>query len=369
MRRKRCPRCGSLNTQRRGSYSAKIVASWGKRQREIQRYCCLHCHSWFSEKTETKTTNRYEPSLILKAADLYFNAEASYRAVGRQLHIRPYQVFLWINELGSNCKSFEDVARELSPKYSGYFLADATTVFIQGEKNQLLLVADVKSQDIPYAVLSKSEDYPSWKRVLQGLKEKIGYPAKGVVLDKDPGLVRAIQEVFPGIPIQLCVRHLHSYHVYHLRYLFQGPKEATTPFLDITHKMLYAKSLGHLEYLFKEYSLIRPFFIQKGLRAEVLNFESKMNLIWTHFQYPQLPRTNNIIEGIIDKLKHKITDCHGFTSHKTAWNSIKMITMNYRFHKFTCSRIGGHNGQSPLQIAGANTSKTNWIRFSQKNAH
>ena len=90
--------------------------------------------------------------------------------MSRQLHIRPYQLFLWVNELGKNCKSFEEVARELSPQYTGYFLADATTVFIQGEKNQLLLIGDVESQDIPYAALSKKEDYPSWKMVLQGLK-------------------------------------------------------------------------------------------------------------------------------------------------------------------------------------------------------
>jgi len=114
---------------------------------------------------------------------------------------------------------------------------------------------------------------------------------------------------------------------------------------------------------------MRSFFIQKGLGVEVLNFESKMNLIWTHFQYPQLPRANNIIEGIIDKLKHKITDCHGFTYPETAWNSIKMIIMNYRFHKFTCSRIEGHNGKSPLELAGVNTTGINWIKFSQKKQH
>lgn len=77
--------------------------------------------------------------------------------------------------------------------------------------------------------------------------------------------------------------------------------------------MLYAKSPKHLEHPFQEYKSMRSFFIQKGLEVEVLNFESKMNLIWTHFRYAQLPRTNNIIEGIIDKLKHKITDCHDFT--------------------------------------------------------
>ena len=159
---------------------------------------------------------------------------------------------------------------------------------------------------------------------------------------------------------------IYSYHVYHLKYLFQGPKEGIEPFLDITRRMLYTKSLKHLRHLFKEYKSMRNFFIQKGLEAEVLNFESKIDLIWTHFQYPQLPRTNNIIEGIIDKFKHKISDCRGFTYYDTAWDSIKMIIMNCRFHKFTYSRIEGYNRKSPFELTGINTTGANWIKFSQK---
>jgi len=209
MPKSRCPNCRSVNVQKHGSYRAESLGASGGRERRIQRYYCRDCRKWFSERSGAKNTKRYESSLILKAADLYFNAEASYRAVGRQLHVRPYQVFLWINELGRNSKSFEEVERELSPEYSGYFLADATTIFIQGEKNQLLLTADVETQDIPYAALSKKEDYPSWKMVLQGLRDRIHYPAKGLVVDGDPGLLRAIRETFPGMPIQLCIRHLH----------------------------------------------------------------------------------------------------------------------------------------------------------------
>lgn len=53
--------------------------------------------------------------------------------------------------------------------------------------------------------------------VLQRLRDRVHYPAKGVVIDGDPGLRRAVQEIFPGMPIQLCIRHLYSYHVYHLK--------------------------------------------------------------------------------------------------------------------------------------------------------
>ncbi len=79
-----------------------------------------------------------------------------------------------------------------------------------------------------------------------------------------------------------------------------------------------------------------------SLEVERLNFESKFNFIWTHFKHPGLPRTDNIIEGVIDQ-QHKITDCHGFEHFETAWNCLKMVIMNYRFHKFTCSRLKGHN--------------------------
>ena len=170
------------------------------------------------------------------------------------------------------------MVKELSPQYTGYFIADGTSISIQKEKYQLLLIADVESQDIPYAALCKTEDYESWKMVLKGLRDRIHCPARSVVIDKDLGLRRAVREVFPKIPIQLCVRHLHSYHIYHLKYQFQGSKKAFEPFLDITHRMLYARETKLLEHLFKEHNAMRPFFIKEGLEAEVLSFESKMGL-------------------------------------------------------------------------------------------
>jgi|GEM_PF-7025787 len=68
---------------------------------------------------------------------------------GRQLHVRPHQLFLWVNDLGNNCQCFGEVARKLAPQYTGCLLVDATSVSIEGEKQQLLLTADVESQDIP----------------------------------------------------------------------------------------------------------------------------------------------------------------------------------------------------------------------------
>jgi len=52
----------------------------------------------------------------IRAAELYYDSEASYRAVSRQLGIAPYRIFKIINALGANCKSAVDVASELKPQ-------------------------------------------------------------------------------------------------------------------------------------------------------------------------------------------------------------------------------------------------------------
>lgn len=86
----------------------------------------------------------------------------------------------------------------------------------------------------------------------------------------------------------------------------------------------------------------------------------------THFFHPGMPRTNNIIEGIIRNLSRKIDDTDGFESFGTAWNSLKLLIMNYRFHPFSCSRNRAHNGLSPLELAGVDISNINWVEFSQR---
>ena len=368
MKRKRCPFCGSLNTEKRGQRRVPAVIARGPRIRKYRRYRCRDCAKWFSATKAAKGRKRYEPSVILKAAELYFDAEASYRGVARQLHIRHQQLFVWINELGSNCKSFQQVAAELNLDYCGYFLADGTAFHVKGEQQQLLLTADSASQDIPCAGSAEQGDYFSWEDVMTRLRDQVHYPAKGAVTDGDPALCKAIRNVFPGLPMQLCVRHLDAYHTYHFNYQFKGPTTGIERFLDITHRMLYATGPEHLSHLFEEYNRTREFLLASGLGREVRTLERKFPFIWTHFDHPGLPRTTNIIEGIIDQLKHKISDCHGFEYHQTACNSLQLLIMRYRFHRFSCSRISGHNGKSPLQLAGADTKGINWVKFSQKNA-
>jgi hypothetical protein len=62
----------------------------------------------------------------------------------------------------------------------------------------------------------------------------------------------------------------------------------------------------------------------------------------------------------------KVDDTDGFESLETAWHSLKLLIMNYRFHPFSCSRNKSHNGLSPLELPGVDISHINWVEFSQR---
>ena len=285
--------------------------------------------------------------------------------MAKTLHISKNIICYELNHLGENCKSFKQIAHELKPQWSGYLLIDGKTIYIKKDKGALLLTADAKTQDIPCAGLFDAEDTRNYKELLERVKKEILYQIKGITVDGDPALLRAINLIFPKIPLQLCVRHYKENLETHFKFHYRGIRDGVPRFIEMVYKMLFAKCISHLDHLYKEYLDNLDFFYVSGLTKEVIRFENNFNKLWTHLYHSDMPRTTNIIEGIISQLSRTIDDTDGFNSRRTAWNSLKLMIMNYRFKKFTCSRIKGHNGRSPLQLAGVDTSKINWVMFSK----
>lgn len=281
------------------------------------------------------------------------------------MHISKNTIFDELNGLGENCKSFKQITHELQPKWSGYLLIDGKTIYIKKDKVALLLTADATTQDIPLGGLYEAENADNHKDLLEQLRDDIGYPIKGITVDGDPALLKAISSVFSEVPLQLCIRHYYENLERHFQYHFRGIKDGVPRFLDMVHEMLYVKDSVHLDQLYREYLDSFDFFSVTGLQGEVDRFESNFGRLWTHLYHPGMPRTNNVIEGIIRQLSRKIDDTDGFNSKRTAWNSLKLMIMNYRFKKFTCSRIKGHNGKCPLELAGVDTSGIDWVMFSK----
>ena len=282
------------------------------------------------------------------------------------MDIDPHTAWGWIQELGEQCKSFEEVAHELKPQWSGYLLADGKSVFVKGVEYALLLTGDVGTHDIPYASFHPSEDTETWMSTLRGVQGALGYPLQGLIIDGDLGLMKACKLLYPSVPLQLCVRHVESFLSYYIRYKLKIPEDKARPFLQTARQLLYVEDKTQRDHALQDYTARRRSFQRRGLGTMVRLLERKFPYLWTHLDHPGMPRTNNIIEGIIRQLSRKITDTDGFETPETAWNTLKLLIMNYRFHSFSCSRLPGHNGFSPLELAKVSTEGLHWVRFSQR---
>ncbi|MFA4839769.1 MAG: hypothetical protein WC703_09875 [Candidatus Neomarinimicrobiota bacterium] len=132
------------------------------------------------------------------------------------------------------------------------------------------------------------------------------------------------------------------------------------------HRLLYAWDIDTATSCLN--AIVRdPGFKQAGLDEPLANLKERFPQLVTHFFYPGLPRTTNIIEGIISRLDSKITASKSYKHHDTGWATLKLLIMRYRFKPFdACRKKNKHkNGKSPLQLAGVNTSNISWITFSQ----
>jgi len=315
---------------------------------------------------ETFTAGRkFDLEQKYQAAELYFDKEASFRAVGRELDIEPHTALKWINDMGANCKSFVAVAAELQPKWGGMLLADGRYIGIKGVEHALLLTADAATQDIVNAALVKAEDEANWKRVFLELRDEIHYPVKGIIVDGDLGLFAAVREVFPEIPIQFCLVHAYRSWERYLKYEYRGSARGIEDFAERVGEIVAVRTLEHWAEALRHWSEKRHFLIRCGHRHLVERVEELAPFYFAFLENPGMPPTTNIIEGIIRQLGRKIDDTDGFQRMDNAWNSLKLLIMRYRFHKFTCSHIKGHNGFSPLELSGVSTNGASWITFSQ----
>jgi transposase-like protein len=303
-----------------------------------------------------------------QAAELYFDQEASYRAVGRHLGIKADTALVWVNGLGANCKSFMEVTHELTPQWNGWLLADGKSISIRGVEHALLLTVDTATQDIPTAQLAPMENTANWRSVFMELRDQIRYPLKGLILDGDQGLLAAAREIFPSHPIQLCLRHAQEAWPRYFKYTYKGSFRGVMPFMELADEITHVRSRRQKRRALKHWQLKRQGLILCGLSDQVKRMESVLPLYFTFLRHHGMPPTNGIIESVIRQLGRKIHDTDGYEQRENAWNSLRLLIMRYRFHSFSCSRIQGHNGSSPLQLAGAKTENIRWIEFSQRSS-
>lgn len=364
MRRKRCIFCGGLNTKRHGSRSRRRRTAFGKKIHRYQRWFCNACARSFVPQPHTAINFSFK----IKACELYYDAEASYRAVSRQVGLAPYRLFEIIDTLGANCKSTLEVSQELCPQWSGYLFIDEKSLWIKGIEWYLLIAVDLGTQDIVHWDLVPHEDDTHVAWFLMVIQTVIRYPFKGVISDLYGAFIEAVRWLLPGIPHQFCTYHAYRSTEFYLKYHYTGRDRLWAErFLTLTRIICRCDTLDTakraLEYLQRHHRELRQAKLAR--RAETLI--QRFPFLIKRFKDRNLRPDNNIVENVIRQLNQKFKKVAGFKSYQTAYNSISLVVMRYRFHRFSCSRISGNNGKSPLELAGVDTANMNWVKFSQKN--
>jgi transposase-like protein len=364
MRKRRCYFCGGTNTKRHDIRFKSRKTTQGFKREQHQRWFCKDCGKPFTP-TRIKPVNF---SLKIKGCKLYYDAECSYRAVSRQIGVSAYRIFQIIDSLGANCKSTIQVARELKPTWLGYLLIDEKSIWIKGIEWYLLVAVDLKTQDIVHwdLVFREDETEVAWFLII--IKMVIAYPFRGLISDLLPVFYGTRRWLLPGIAHQFCTIHAYKTTDRYIKYHYKGGNKLWASRLLLVTRIIC--KCQHLEtaqraiqYLERHHSELRKAKLIRRLNLLRRRFPYLIH----HFKDPNLRPNNNVVENVIRQLNMKLKKMAGFESYETAYHSISLLIMRYRFHKFECSRIPGHNGKSPLELPGADTSKIDWVRFSQRN--
>lgn len=117
------------------------------------------------------------------------------------------QLYRIVDRLGQGCKSPVQLAKELHPRWSGMLGLDSKVVKVRGEEMFLVIAVDIVTQDAVDSWLATQENLVTLELFLREVWDEIGYSPKLAVIDLDLTWREAVENVFPYVPIQLCVVH------------------------------------------------------------------------------------------------------------------------------------------------------------------
>jgi transposase-like protein len=236
----------------------------------------------------------------------------------------------------------------------------------QAKKLVLLLPVDLGTQDIVDAWLAQHEDYQSIRPFVREIKKAIGYEPNLAVIDLDQAWNEAVSDVFPDVPIQYCVVRFER--MFDREIPLRNRTEEQCELKSLVRKMLYAPNLAEAREALEEILFSRQmrYFRDKKSLKMIRSLQSNFDLLTTHFRVHNSYRSNNITDGVNNLVQMRLNLIRGYKKKQSAWNSLKLILMYYRFNLFESCKDNRKNGKCPLNLAGVDTSKMDWVAHSQK---
>lgn len=344
-----------------------ICTLQGWRLRRYQRYRCGVCpYVWHRASLIGMYTMRaveYAAFLYLRA--LSFNTVIAILGAHHEQDIFTKDTLIdHIEQLADRIPEHQAITQWLKPRRSGYYALDGTWLKYRGRDLVLLIVFDVQMLDLVGWTIAVEEDAVSYQRLVEQAKGELSAHLKGFFCDGDPGLLKVLNEIFPGVPIQLCVFHKYS-RVGQLIPFVRPRNEIDKEIKQKVEAVLFAltkeaaiAALDDLERYAREHQSYKK--LQEVIGVLRRNFD----LLLTHFDHPEMSPYNNVLEGFNHVLKRRIKLMKGFKKPINIHRWLKLMLTDWRFHPLVESELPQRKNQSPLQLADVKLPKIyNWLRF------
>lgn len=312
-----------------------------------------------------------EQATFMYLRSLSFNSVSEIFRSWFEKDVFPKRVLLsHIERLSEKLPSNSEITNWLQPIRSGYYALDGTWMKYRGNDFVLLILFDVETLDIVNYRIASAETEQAYLKLLKGVYDEINANPKGFFCDGDPGLLKALKTLFPQAPIQLCVFHKYcrAGQIISFKYIKNDVdkeiKKKVESILFAKTKQEAIDNLKELESYAQEHQKYEK--LKKLIGVLKHNFE----LLLTHFDNPEMSPYNNTLEGFNYIVKRKTKLMKGFKKPVNIGRWIKLIMIDWRFHRLVESTFKERKNKSPLELSGCNLPKIyNWMSYIRRNYH
>jgi transposase-like protein len=309
-----------------------------------------------------------------------------------------------VNAVAQMSKSSVEMQRDYRPCWSGYLTVDDKWINVRGRRH-LSLVAVDSSGDPLHSELHTEADQEVYDGFFLYVRERLGYPIRGLTTDFDVRLDKAAKRVFgAAIPHQKCLWHALEMVKAAIEYpqtqrrvkQIQRQIQMLEESLADRKQSLYDASttleslkvqqinLGALlreknfvverfrECVFahtreiseRRWKSFRRAYAKRYGRA-VRMMASHWNALLEHQRDPQIMRTTVRAENINKQFERRLKTIEAFQSYTTAFQYQNLYRNYLRLKPYTDCRgtRKACNGLSPLQVCKAKLPSSDWLKM------
>lgn len=179
----------------------------------------------------------------------------------------------------------------------------------------------------------------------------LGYHFTGIISDDGTGLVKAVKEVFPHVPHQVCLAHMHRHA---LACLGKKPKDDCTQKLRLLADWVWKiESMEALKWWRKEllkwehenFNYLMEsrvdqtghwWYIHKGARHALNTLLTTGEISFTFLTHPTMPKTTNEIEAQFGHLENRWQEHRGLKRDR--WENFLAWFVNFYNEKKLADR-------------------------------